>query len=68
MEKRKITTYAFEGGLSVAMGKVESAREELESMIEFAVGDEQDRLQKMIEELESIENRLLNFEYNTEDY
>lgn len=37
-------------------------------MIEFAVGDEQDRLQKMIDELKSIENRLLNFEYNTEDY
>lgn len=68
MGKRKITTYAFEGGLSIAMKKVESAREELESMIEFAVGDEQDRLQKMIDELESIGNRLLNFEYNTEDY
>lgn len=68
MEKRKITTYAFEGGLSIAMKKVESAREELESMIGFAVGDEQDRLKNMIDELESIEYRLLNFEYNAEDY
>ena len=68
MGNRKITTYAFEGGLSVAMKKVERAREELESVIEFSVGDEKDRLQKMIDELESIENRLLNFEYNTEDY
>lgn len=68
MGKRKITTYAFEGGLSIAMGKVEGAREELESMIGFAIGDEKDRLQKMIDELKSIEDRLLNFEYNTEDY
>lgn len=66
--ERKITTYAFEAGLHIAMQEVEKAKDELDSLLEFAVGDEKDRLQIMIDELESIENRLLNFEYNTDDY
>ncbi len=66
--KRKITTYAFEAGLNIAMSKVQEAMHELESSLEFSVGDEKDRIQAMIDELESIENRLLNFEYNTDDY
>lgn len=66
--ERKITTYAFEAGLNIAMSMVQEAMHELESSLEFSVGDERDRLKKMIDELESIENRLLNFEYNTEDY
>ena len=68
MEKRKITTYAFEGGLDIATKKIETAKEELENMIGFAIGDEVDRLKSMIARLETIENELLNFEYNTEDY
>lgn len=66
--ERKITTYAFESGLIIAMSKVQEAMHELESSLEFSVGDEKDRIQAMIDELESIENRLLNFEYNTDDY
>lgn len=61
-------TYAFEAGLYSAQRYIEQAKDELEDSLDESIGDEKDRLQKMIEELESIENRLLNFEYNTEDY
>ena len=68
MDRPHITTYAFEAGLCIAMNLVEKAKNELESSLDFSVGDEKERLQKMIDELESIENRLLHFEYNTDDY
>ena len=61
-------TYAFEAGLYSAQRYIEQAKDELEDSLDESIGDEKDRLQKMIDELESIENRLLNFEYNAEDY
>ena len=68
MDRPHMMTYAFEAGLHIAMKLVEKAKDELDSQLEFSVGDEKERLQKMIDELESIENRLLHFEYNTDDY
>lgn len=64
----KRMTYAFEAGLYSAQRYIEQAKDELEDSLDESIGDEKDRLQKMIDELESIENRLLNFEYNAEDY
>lgn len=61
-------TYAFEAGLYSAQRYIEQAKDELEDSLDESIGDEKDRLQKMIDELKSIEDRLLNFEYNAEDY
>ena len=62
MEKRRITDYAFESYFSRAVIELETVENTLYEAQEDAIGDESERIDLILKDIDELKEKLLDFE------